>query len=82
MPDDKTIEDRVSRLEERVGLLEHEWQNIPELIEMRFRLTDSKIARLQTDMTVVKRDVAELKGGMDALPRVLAEMLDERDKRR
>ena len=80
MPDDKTIEDRVSRLEERVGLLENEWQNIPELIEMRFRLTDSKIARLQTDMTVVKRDVAELKSGMEALPRVLAEMLDERGK--
>jgi hypothetical protein len=77
---DKTIEERVAELEERVGNLEGEWQGIPDLIEARLRLTDSRVARLSSDMVVVKRSLAELTGKVDALPRTLAEMLAERDK--
>ena len=84
MPD---IEERVTMLERemsalkaRVGANETDMQSIPDLIRAEFRLTNSQIARLS-------RDVAELRdlpAKVDALPRVVAEvmleMLAERDK--
>jgi hypothetical protein len=78
---DKTIEQRVTELEERLGQLEQEWQGIPELIEARLRLTDSRVARLSSDMGGVKRSLQELSGKVDALPRALAEMLAEGNRR-
>ena len=89
MPDAATIVQRIAKCEEEIDQLKAEWQGIPDLIEVRLRLTDSRVARLQSEMTGVKREIAELrgdidglKGGLDALPRVLAEMLDERERRR
>ena len=114
---DEQLELRVARLERemvmlrehRVGTLEREWANIPDLIDLRFRQVDSKFSRVfaemddlkkdvvevkrdmvevKRDMVEVKRDMVEVKGrlGMsddrlDALPRILAEMITERDRR-
>ena len=61
-------------LEVDVAGLKDEWANIPDLIEARLRLTDSRVARLSSDMVGVKRSVAELSGKVEALPRTLAEM--------
>jgi hypothetical protein len=102
MADDE-VELRLTKLERemvmlrehRVGNLEREWANIPDLIDLRFRQVDSKFSRvfaemddLKKDVVEVKRDMVEVKGrlGMiddrlDALPRILAEMLAERDRR-
>ena len=109
MADDE-VGQRLSKLERemvmlrehRVGNLEREWANIPDLIDLRFRQVDSKFSRVfaemddlkkdvvevKRDMVDVKRDMVEVKGrlGMiddrlDALPRILAEMLAERDRR-
>lgn len=85
MPNDSKFEQRIAKCEEEIELLKGEWQNIPDLIEVRLRLSDSRVARLQHEMTGVKREMAELKGTVDALPRAMAEVfeeiLDERDKR-
>ena len=104
---DEQLEQRVTKLERemvmlrehRVGTLEREWANIPDLIDLRFRQVDSKFSRvfseldelkadvkgLKTDMrnemTGVKAHLATLDNRLDSLPRVLAEMLTERDRR-
>ena len=82
MPEQSSVIERIAKCEEEIEQLKSEWQGIPDLIEVRLRLTDSRVARLQVEMTGVKRELAELKSGMTALPRVFAEMLDEREKRR
>ena len=74
---DKTIEQRVTDWSVDVAGLKDEWANIPDLIEARLRLTDSRVARLSSDMVGVKRSVAELSGKVEALPRTLAEMVAE-----
>ena len=76
----KTIEQRVTALEEPIGHREQEWQSIPELVDARLRLTDSRVARLSSDMATVKRSLSALEGKVDALPRVLAEMLATRER--
>lgn len=83
MPD-RTIDQRVTDLEADVATLKDEWANIPELIEVRLRLTDSRVARLSSDMSAMKRaftelsgKVADLSGKVEALPRTLAEMVAE-----
>lgn len=80
-----TLEREMSALKGRVGTNEEDAKSVPDLIKIEFRLANSQMARLS-------RDVAELQAGMDrlrdlpervdALPRVLAEMLAERDKKR
>ena len=82
MAEQASVIERIAKCEEEIEQLKSEWQGIPDLIEVRLRLTDSRVARLQVEMTGVRRDLADLKSGMTALPRVLAEMLDEREKRR
>lgn len=52
-----------------------------DLIEARLRLTDSRLAKLSSDMAVFKRSLVELTVKVEALPRTLAEMLTERDQR-
>jgi hypothetical protein len=87
-------------LEQRVTILEHEMvtlkarvsdheedaKSIPELIKVEFRLTNSQIARLSRDVAELQRGFGDLGTKVDALPRVVAElvteMLDERDRRR
>jgi hypothetical protein len=73
-----TLEREMSTLKARVGANEEDTKTIPELIRTEFRLTNSQIARLS-------RDVAELRdlpAKVEALPRVVAEILAERDKKR
>ena len=77
MPEERvtTLEREMSALKARVGANEADKQSIPDLIRAEFQLTNSQLAR-------VSRDVAELRelpAKMDALQRVVAEMLVERD---
>jgi len=69
---------QIADLRERLSHLEQEWQGIPDLIEARLRLTDSRVAALSADMVGVKRTLGDLRGEVQALPRVLADMLAER----
>jgi len=52
--------------------------SIPDLIEARLKLTDSRVVALSADMVGVKHSLGELRGEVQALPRVLADMLAER----
>ncbi|MEO1609424.1 MAG: hypothetical protein AAFR90_08755 [Pseudomonadota bacterium] len=58
-------------LEERVTDLEEVYEDIPHLVNIRFD-------RVDRDIAVLKMDVASLKDRMDALPRAIAELLDEK----
>ena len=95
MADDQ-LEQRVTKLErdfvllrdQRVGTLEREWANIPDLIDLRFRQVDSKFSRvfseldgLKTRVDGIEGQLRGVNGRLDALPRILAEMLAERDRR-
>jgi hypothetical protein len=70
-----TLEREMSALKARVGANEADMQSIPDLIRAEFRLTNSQIARLSRDVA----ELLELPAKMDALQRVVAEMLVERD---
>jgi len=65
---------------------EEDVKNIAELIEIEFRLTNSQIARLSRDVAVLQRGFGDLTAKVDAMPRVVAElvveMLGERGRRR
>ena len=76
MPD-RTLEQRMTEIEEGFANMQQEWLNIPDVIDARLRLTDSRVARLSSDMAGVKRSLAELSGKVEALPRTLAEMVAE-----
>jgi hypothetical protein len=67
----------LSELKVRVGANEADLQNIPDLIRTEFRLTNGQIARLTHDVAQLR----ELSTRMDALQRVIAEMLTERDRK-
>jgi cell division protein FtsB len=82
MPEDNTVLERIAKCEEEIDQLKSEWQGIPDLIEARLRLTDSRVARVQSELTGLTRRVGSLEAKVEALPRALAEMLDERDKRK
>lgn len=82
MPDQSSVVERIAKCEPEIEQLKSEWQGIPDLIEVRLRLTDSRVARLQSEITGVKQRLGSVEGKLDARPRVLAEMLDERAKRR
>lgn len=80
------IERRVSELEEMVG-------DIPRLINIRFSHTRAQLEALDARMGTlevkfdrldheVKQRLTTLEAKIDALPRILAEMLDERDRRK
>ena len=88
MPEQSSVVERIAKCEQEIEQLKSEWQGIPDLIEVRLRLTDSRVARLHSEfssmrieMGGLKRGLAEVEGKLVALPRVLAEMLDEREKR-
>ena len=82
MPEQLSVVERIAKCEQEIEQLKSEWQGIPDLIEVRLRLTDSRVARLQVEITGVKQRLGAVEQKLDALPRVLAEMLDEREKRR
>jgi hypothetical protein len=86
----------MATLKARVADHEEDTKSIPDLIKIEFRLANSQIARLSRDVAELQRglgdlsgrvgglsgEVGGLTGKVDAVPRVLAEMLAERDKQR
>jgi predicted nucleic acid-binding Zn-ribbon protein len=84
-----TLEQEMATLKARVTDHEEDTKSIPDLIKIEFRLANSQIARLSRDVAELQRGLGEVNGKadglaakVDALPRVLAEMLAERDKQR
>jgi predicted RNase H-like nuclease (RuvC/YqgF family) len=77
-----TIEERVQVLEAgftelkaRAEATEFETQNIADLVKIEHRFTNSKVDRLEHRMDTFERRMTSLECKVDALPRVLAEML-------
>jgi len=68
-----TLEREVASLKERVVSNEDDVRNIPDLILMEFRLTNSQIARLSHDVAGLR----ELPAKVDALQRIMAELVVE-----
>lgn len=64
----------INVLENRVAALEREMSGIAELMTLERRLNESRFAAVLASLDEVKREV-------QAIPRTLAEMLAERDKR-
>jgi len=81
-----TLEREVSVLKERVAADEEDVRNIPDLIKMEFRLANSQMARLSRDVAELQRGLGDLTGKVEAMPRVMAElvseMLADRDRKR
>lgn len=75
----------MTALKARVGANEEDMQSIPDLIRAEFRLTNSQIGRLSRDVAELQRQVGQLSdlpAKFHALPRVVAEMTAERDRKR
>jgi septal ring factor EnvC (AmiA/AmiB activator) len=77
----KSIEKRVSDLEEIID-------DIPRLINMRFSFMraqldalDARIGTVEAKVDRMDTRLSAVEAKIDSLPRVLAEMLDERAKR-
>jgi septal ring factor EnvC (AmiA/AmiB activator) len=77
----KSIEKRVSDLEEIID-------DIPRLINMRFSFiraqldaVDARIGTVEAKVDRMDTRLSAVEAKIDSLPRVLAEMLDERAKR-
>ncbi len=70
----KSIEKRVSDLEEMV-------EDVPRLINMRFAHMRAQLDALDARVSTVEVKLDNVRSELQALPRVLAEMLDERAKR-
>jgi hypothetical protein len=77
-----TLEREMTTLKTRVGANEEDFRSVPDLIRLEFRLANSRIARLSQDVEEMRGQMGELRSQVDQLPRVLAEMLAERDRRR
>jgi len=65
-----TLEREMSSLKERVAINDEDMKNIPNLIKTESRFTNSQIARLS-------HEVAELRDKVEALPRVVSELVVE-----
>lgn len=82
----EVLEREMASVKERTGRHDEELANIPELIKVESRLTNSRIARLSQDVSDFKTD-AELRHNtlMRDLPKIVAEVmrevLNERDRR-
>jgi chromosome segregation ATPase len=68
-------------IEERVTKLEREVQSIPEILDLQARLNESRFAALFAEIDGIKRKLDGVVGEVKALPRILAEMLAERDRK-
>ena len=81
-----TLEREVSVLKERVAADKEDVRNIPDLIKMEFRLANSQTARLSRDVAELQRGLGDLTGKVEAMPRVMAELVSEiladRDRKR
>ena len=70
----KSIEKRVSDLEEVID-------DIPRLINMRFSLIRAQLDALDARVGTLEIKMDSLRSEVQAMPRVIAEMLDARAKR-
>jgi hypothetical protein len=81
-----TREHEMSTLKSRVGIIDEDTKNIPDLIKLEFRLANSQIARLSRDVAELQGGQLELAAKFEAMPRAVAELvvelLSERDKKR
>ncbi len=81
-----TLEREVSALKSRVGDNEADTTSISDLIRLEFRLGNSRLARLSQDVADLKADlkddIARLNAKVGGLPRIIAELLAERDRTR
>jgi uncharacterized protein YceH (UPF0502 family) len=77
-----TLEHEVAALKSRVAANDEELRSIPDLIKIEFRLANSQTARLSRDVADLQRGLGDLTAKVDAMPRVIAEMLTERDRKR
>jgi uncharacterized protein YceH (UPF0502 family) len=81
-----TLEREVTALKSRVGANEADVTSIPDLIKLEFRLGNSRLARLSQEVADLKADlkddIARLNAKVDGLPRIIAELLAERDRKR
>lgn len=88
-----SLEREVSALKAWVGAHEEDIVSIPDLIKLEFHLGSSQLARVARDVAQLRGDVAELKerqaglvAQLEALPRIVAElvveMIAERDEHR
>lgn len=64
---DQTLEQRVRDIEEHLGMLDQEWQSVPDFIDARLRVSDSRVARLAVDIAALRRDVAAVAAKLDRL---------------
>ena len=67
------IETRIAELETKVTSLDEDMQSLPDLIKTEARFTNSQIARLSRELS----DLQDLPAKVDALPRVIAEIVQE-----
>ena len=77
-----TLEHEVAALKVRIGANEEDVQSVPDLIKIEFRLANSQNARLSRDVANIQRVLDDLVAKVENFPRVIAEMLAERDRRR
>jgi hypothetical protein len=71
----KAVEKRVSDLEEIID-------DTPRLLNVRFSYVRAQLDALDARVGTVEAKVDALRAEVRAVPRAVAEMLDERDKRR
>lgn len=69
-------------LDERVTALEAEMSALSEMMQLERRVDESRFSAVFADLDDVKRGLNRVEQKIDALPRVLAEMLDERERRK
>lgn len=67
-------------LEDRVSTLEDEVKGIAEAVKLQGRINESRFAAVFAEFDHIKLRLDKLENKVDALPRALAEMLEERSK--
>ena len=72
------LEKELATMKAKVGSHDVDLANIPDLLRMEFRLMDSRIAKLSRDVS----ELSELPRKVEALPRVVAELVVEMLKER
>ena len=71
----RTLEDRASDLEMTV-------YDVPRLVNIRFDRVHADIDELKAKVTRLQADMTEVKSELRVLPRVLSELIAERDRQR
>jgi hypothetical protein len=67
------LEREMSALKARVAINDEDMKNIPNLIKTESRFTNTQIARLSSELA----ELRDLPAKVDAMPRVLAELVTE-----